>query len=184
MFRRYETGAQAGRAYDDSDLVIALNGGAANAIVIHNQFYSNDQVETLRFSDASTLDLTALTVESHGTAGADNMDGIVSGGSIDDIMFGFGGDDDIEGKDGDDVLRGGDGNDDVDGDDGNDVLYGDAGDDILRGDGGDDVFVYSEGLDTLYDSGSGNDLLKITGGVNGWWTDKFRTIRARSIMDC
>ena len=96
------------------------------------------------------------------------IDNLLVGGDGQDVLFGNSGNDRIFGKNGDDVLRGGDGDDELDGGSGNDSLEGEVGDDILVGGGGDDQlnggegsdvyrFNLGDGLDSLFDSGSGVD---------------------------
>lgn len=151
-------------AVDVNDLVIEIN--AANSITLVNQFYSGNKTETLRMNDGtSDVTLTALNITSYGNSSNNTMNGVVNNASEDDIMYGLAGNDTLRGKDGADTLYGGDGNDTVDGDAGNDILDGGAGDDTYYGDAGDDLFVYTEGLDTMFDNYSGTDTLWLTGGI-------------------
>lgn len=112
-------------AIGQQDLFIEIN--AVNSIRIQNQFYSNDLIETLKFSDRSTVDLSTIQVVTHGDENANTIHtGISVGGSINDIYYGYGGNDNLSGDDGDDILYGGDGDETVDGGDGNDILHGGA----------------------------------------------------------
>jgi Ca2+-binding RTX toxin-like protein len=69
-----------------------------------------DEVETLKFSDGSTINLkSGLTFT--GAAGIDS----VNGTRLNDTLYGLAGNDHLYGKDGTDTLIGGDGNDYMDG---------------------------------------------------------------------
>ncbi len=151
-------------AVDVNDLVIEIN--ASNSIKLENQFYSGNKTETLRMNDGTgDVTLTSLNITSYGDSGNNTMNGVVANAGEDDIMYGLAGNDTLRGKDGADTLYGGDGDDTVDGDAGNDILDGGAGDDTYYGDAGDDLFVYTEGLDTMFDNSSGTDTLWLTGGI-------------------
>jgi Ca2+-binding RTX toxin-like protein len=96
------------------------------------------------------------------------IDNVIHGGQGRDVMFSNGGSDHLFGGAGDDVARGGDGNDVLTGEAGNDSLEGETGDDVLSGGIGDDQlyggegsdtyqFTVGDGLDSVFDSGSGTD---------------------------
>ena len=151
-------------AVDVNDLVIEIN--ASNSIKLENQFYSGNKTETLRMNDGTgDVTLTSLNITSYGDSGNNTMNGVVANAGEDDIMYGLAGNDTLRGKDGADTLYGGEGDDTVDGDAGNDILDGGAGDDTYYGDAGDDLFVYTEGLDTMFDNSTGTDTLWLTGGI-------------------
>jgi len=72
--------------------------------------------------------------------------------------------DTLDGGDGDDILNGGNGNDTLIGGNGNDTLVGGVGSDKLTGGTGNDKFVFnslSEGIDTITDFSSTNDVLVV-----------------------
>lgn len=155
-FKRYYT-------VDAEDLVIEIDG--TNSVTLKNQFTSSGGwIETLRYSDNSTLTIASQQYATYGSSGNDTIVGILQGGSTNDIMYGLDGNDTVDGRAGDDILYGGNGNDTIDADSGNDILYGEAGDDILQGYAGNDTFVYSEGLDEVYDT-SGTDTLWLSNGI-------------------
>ncbi|MEY9328324.1 calcium-binding protein [Sinorhizobium fredii] len=157
-FRRYINGA--GDLYD---LFIEID--ANNSIQINNQFHSAGKVfETIRLAGIADIDVTAMTIETHGSSSGETISGISTGASVDDIIYGWGGNDTLRGYAGNDTIYGGDGNDTLEGGDGDDLLYGEAGDDLMRGFAGNDTFVYEEGLDTVEDLHAGTDTLWITGG--------------------
>jgi Ca2+-binding RTX toxin-like protein len=136
-FTRYSTQASAA--------VIAIDG--TNSLTINSMFQSAGYgIETLQFSDNSTLNLLNQQYTTYGTINNDTIAGITVGGSINDIIYGLGGNDTINAGTGNDVLDGG------------------AGNDTLNGAAGDDVFVYSSGLDTIIES-AGNDILRLTGAT-------------------
>ncbi|NWE92847.1 type I secretion C-terminal target domain-containing protein [Pseudomonas reactans] len=155
-FKRYS-------AIDPEDLVIEING--SNSVTLKNQFTSSGGwIETLRYSDNSTVTIANLQYITYGDSGNNSIVGILQGGSINDIMYGLDGDDLVDGRSGDDILYGGNGNDTLDADAGNDILHGEAGNDTLQGYQGDDIFVYTEGLDEVYDT-SGTDTLWLSNGI-------------------
>jgi len=147
-----------------NDLLITIN--AANSITIENQFYSNDQVETARFSDNSTLDLTTLQVTTYGNSSNNSIGGITAGASLNDIIYGYDGNDTLNGGDGNDILYGGNGTDTLIGGDGNDILDGGAGNDDMTGGAGSDIFVYTAGLDIVTDINGGTETLRMGAGID------------------
>ncbi|MFN6485727.1 putative Ig domain-containing protein [Nostoc sp. DedQUE02] len=132
---------------------------------------------------AIATDIFALTVTTSNVINGNNTDNSLSGTSKSDIINGFGGNDYIEGlnandsidggagndtlsgNNGDDNLVGGAGNDILSGNNGNDILVGGAGNDILTGGNGKDIFSFSspisDGLDTIEDFNSANDLIRV-----------------------
>lgn len=150
----------------DDDLLIEVSEEAGGgAITIKLQFRSSDAgyVETLEFSDSSTVSLNSLVYTMNGTSGADNLHGIRYGGSPVDAIYGHEGDDVIYGyhsvvDSADNFLSGGDGNDQVYGASGVDTIEGNAGNDTLRGNNGNDILDGGDGDDTLY-GGAHDDLL-------------------------
>jgi len=131
----------------------------------------------------------------NGGTGDDTLDGgndddVLIGGSGDDTLQGGYGDDVLKGGAGNDELRGGHNNDRLYGGHDDDTFFGDAGDDYMHGGKGNDTVDYTAfdvdlsillhnkkahgqeiGTDTLHfidniKSGSGDDILKGTSGVN------------------
>ncbi len=128
------------------DLQILLKNQLAMTVQSH--FYSNQGVETVKFSNGSTLSLTTLPLIHTGTASGDYF---VGTDSTYDTMNGLAGADTLYGYAGNDIIDGGKDN---------DSLMGGTGDDtyiVRSGDGtGDMLYEYlNEGVDTL----------KITGGI-------------------
>ncbi len=120
-------------------------------------------VQTVRFADGSSVDLSAQTIvmETHGQATAETLYGYKDDDSID----GAGGNDTIYGYAGDDLLTGGDGNDALYSGTGADRLDGGAGADYFEGGDGDDSLTGGADNDTLY-GGAGNDTLSGGTGAN------------------
>lgn len=147
-----------------SDLLITIN--SANSILINDQFASGNSVETIRFADNSTINLLTREIITHGTSANNNISGILYGASTNDIMYGYAGSDTLNGGVGNDTLYGGDDNDTLNGGDGNDILDGGAGNDTLTGNSGNDTFVYTAGLDSVTDSNSGTELLRMGAGID------------------
>ncbi len=167
-----------------NDLVIDVAGGGR--IVVENHFGGGGvQVETLKFADGGTWDITAHDFETWGTDGKETINGVDLGGGDNDIihglggndtiwgesygndvLYGDGGDDDLDGGYGDDMLFGGDGNDTLNGSGGNDLMDGGAGDDTAAGSTNNDTYVFSSGHDTYTDT-SGTDTLLLDARWNG-----------------
>lgn len=123
-----------------NDLIILIDGGGS--IQIENHFGGNSQdVETLRFSNNSTINLVTFTAyETLLSAGDDSYS---PGLSSNDVVFGATGSDYIATYDGNDTLDGGDGNDMLSGGEGNDIYFASAGFDYItdNGDGTDTIVL-------------------------------------------
>jgi Ca2+-binding RTX toxin-like protein len=89
----------------------------------------------------------------------------VFGNGGDDTLFGGRGNDSLYGGEGDDRLYGGVGDDHVRGGPGNDLLSGGFGADSLDGEAGDDFVRGDATIDTILNSGGGNDTLSYATGV-------------------
>ena len=157
--------------YSSYDLYVYIG---SEKIRLNNQLYDHINsanngyaVETLRFSDNSTLDLvTDLTFK--GTASDDYIEGLFDNNTL----FGLAGNDALYGMEGDDIVYGGDGNDTLYGDysssdtmAGSDTLDGGDGNDTLRGGLGDDLYIASNGDDYVYDRG-GDDSIRFGSGIS------------------
>ena len=120
--------AQANTTYarTGNDLVISVSGTQVARIAGH--FTGTGAVETLQFSNGTTVNLPTLDVSINGTSGNDTLNGTAAA----DTVNGFAGDDVISGGDANDILNGGAGNDIVvsrwtDRENGNDMLIGGTG---------------------------------------------------------
>lgn len=121
---------------------LLIKSGASTLIVIKDQFASPSfSIETVKFSNATTINLLTYSHTVNGTAGDDLMYG---------TSYGAGGDV-LNGGNGADTLYGEDGNDTLDGGSGNDFLYGGAGNDLYKLDSANDLVTeYEEtGIDTV-----------------------------------
>lgn len=160
------------------DMIIEHANGT-DSIIVQNWFKEpNDhfKLEHFLFADGSELSQAAVEnlVVRHGTDGADSFIGYrdlndrMRLGAGDDKAWGRAGDDAIHGEGGNDYLDGEAGNDSVYGGVGNDQLMGGVGNDQLFGDAGDDKYVYKlgDGVDTIDNSGGGNDGLFFSGGID------------------
>lgn len=139
--------------------IVITNDVTGDTITIEDQVsYSNDElaIELLRFSDATEMLMTDISIETVGTASNNTINDITGGMSLSNTLKGEGGNDVINAKDGDDTVYGGTGNDYIGGDSGDDTLYGEAGDDTIDGDAGDDV-LDGGADDDLLRGGSGDD---------------------------
>jgi Ca2+-binding RTX toxin-like protein len=143
-FNRVETG---GTGYFN-DLLITVDDGVGGSIQIVNHFASSsDQVETLVFSDSSTIDLAGLTTTNY------------------TIVLSSGDDYYSPGLHTDQVVQGGDGADDIVTGSGNDTLDGGNGNDLLQGGSGNDTYIASPGFDKISDTG-GTDIIQILTGYS------------------
>jgi Ca2+-binding RTX toxin-like protein len=161
-----------GNAGDD-----LLNAGPGN-----NQAFGGDGDDKIKggnqtdriFGEAGDDQIDAFggSDEIFGGAGDDT----INAGAGDDRVFGEDGVDFLVGANGDDDLRGGSGNDILIGAAGDDVMFGDSGadrllgltgDDEMTGGAGRDVFVFSAGSgdDVIIDFRSGEDVIRINGGI-------------------
>ena len=91
----------------------------------------------------------------------------VKGGDGNDLIYGDGGNNYLYGDAGKDKLYGRTGNDRLHGEEGNDLLIGGLGFDQLTGGEGRDKFCINTGVgkDIIKDYGTGNDRIKLLGGL-------------------
>lgn len=185
--------------YNSNGLVIDIDTGTQTGqIFIEDQFKGNGHVETIRFSDNSTIDLDSQDWTTYGTTGNDTIYGVhigsggtgidtiyggagndyINGAAINtndstaDTLYGEAGNDTIYGEYGDDVLYGGDGDDYLHGGGDDDVLYDGAGDDTLIGGGGVDDFHYQSGHTTV--SGNASSTIYLDAAYDGVTPDYYR----------
>ncbi len=155
---------------DGNDLIITFTNSPNDSIRIQYQYSgSSYQLNTIQFSDASTLSISPATltniVYSTGTTGGESMTGYdgsdrMTGLGGNDTLYGNGGNDSLDGGQGADYLRGDAGVDTLLGGQGNDTLYGGDGNDSLNGGSGDDVMQGDEGADTYaFNLGYGQDTI-------------------------
>ncbi len=127
-------------------------------LTLTQYFLLDREIETLKFSDGTTYNLSAEIYTLLGTSAGENL--FTYSGRIIDYIYGYAGNDNISSGAGNDRLYGGDGNDSLNAGDGNDLLYGENNDDVLYGEGGNDTLDGGAGVDTLY-GGAGNDTYVI-----------------------
>ncbi|MCB9978898.1 MAG: type I secretion C-terminal target domain-containing protein [Rhodospirillales bacterium] len=139
---------------DGTNLNIAFGGVLTTVVQSHFSYNATSQIETLQFSDASTLNILNTTFTQTGTSASESL-------------YGYAGKDRLVGNDGNDSLSGYGGNDRLEGGFGNDTLYGGTGNDTYVfgiGDGSDTLSEYlNEGADTV--------LLGFTQSQIRSWTD-------------
>ena len=128
-----------------SNLSLRFNG--IEAVSINNFFTAGYEVETVKFNDNTTYDLSNYISSYTGTSSSETIN--CYSGNIRDELFGAGGNDTLRGYAGADLLHGGDGQDTIYGGDGNDQIWGDLGDDTLYGENGNDIFYADAGNDTI-----------------------------------
>ena len=122
-----------------NDLWLIVNNDLSQGMKLVNFFFADgNKIETLKFADNSSINLTAagLTLDQWNT------------------------DDNITGTPYDDVIYGNNGKDTLEGETGNDTLIGGAGNDTLKGGAGNDVYVWNlgDGLDTIDDNSGQNSV--------------------------
>lgn len=159
------------------DLLIAHANGS-DQILVQNWFRGPTEhfkLNSLYFADGSELSQTEIEslVVYRGTAAADSINGSNQGdtfyvGAGDDQVWAGSGDDRVYGEAGYDYLDGQAGNDTLYGGAGNDQVLGGVGNDLLFGGTGDDKYVYKsgDGVDTIDNTGGGNDGVFFSGGID------------------
>ncbi|WP_439888761.1 calcium-binding protein [Pseudomonas sp. MBLB4123] len=160
------------------DMIIEHANGT-DSITVQNWFKEpNDHFKLEHFVFADGSELSQAEVEGqviwHGTSGVDSFIGYrdlndsMRLGAGDDKAWGRAGDDVIHGEGGNDYLDGEAGDDTVYGGAGNDQLMGGVGNDLLSGGTGDDKYVYTlgDGVDTIDNTGGGNDGVFFSGGID------------------
>jgi Ca2+-binding RTX toxin-like protein len=102
-----------------------------DVIRLSDWFNTDNQIETIRFEDGSTLDLSGVTTST-------------SADAVSEYLTGTSGADSLSGGGGHDTLEGGDGN---------DTLAGGTGSDLLEGGGGNDTYQFGrgDGMDVIHD---------------------------------
>ena len=182
-----------------NDLVLEIDGGAGGTITLQYHTYGvGNVIETMEFSDGSTLDLSSFDLTLNGTSANEVLYGVNIGGTgVDtiygndgnDIIYGYrstadtnenflyagNGNDTVYGAHGDDVIDGGSGNDTIQANNGNDQITGGTGDDTLRGHYGDDVYIfnYGDGNDFIEEK-SGTDKILFGAGITAAMIDVTR----------
>ena len=133
-----------------NDLVLRVNGNAANSVTLTNFFLGGDHlVESIEFETGGSISAAQI----FGAFGLPVPTGESPANNL------------INGTAGNDVLNGTAGTDVLTGSHGNDTLNGGAGNDTLIGGRGNDTYVFSAGggHDTIDNSGGGEDVLLFEG---------------------
>ncbi len=153
------------------DLIISFTNSSTDSIRIIGQLSGDNSyvLNTLQFSDATTLSISPLTlsnvITSPGSPLSDMLDGyggrdILLGGNGDDQLIAAGGNDSLDGGQGGDYLEADEGNDTLLGGAGTDALLGSDGTDLLTGGIGDDTLQGGEGADSyFFNAGDGQDFI-------------------------
>ncbi|UKJ76024.1 calcium-binding protein [Azospirillum brasilense] len=122
-------------------------------------------VQTLRFADGSTFDVTRkdIALETVANPASEVLEGynvrdVIRGMAGNDTIYGYADNDTLDGGAGSDSILGGTGGDSLEGGDGGDTLDGETGDDTLSGGLGNDFLYGGAGRDTL-SGGDGADYL-------------------------
>lgn len=143
--------SQVSRLQRDNDLVLRMDTGTGDEIIIVNWFHSpQSQVARFEFADGTSMtaeqfigrDIGQLAPQQGGELNGTEANNLLLGDTGDDILRGFGGRDKLFGGAGADQLHGGSGNDILEGGTGADLLWGGAGNDTY-------VFKLGDGHDTI-----------------------------------
>ncbi len=141
-----------------SDVLVSLDGGAGNDVIIGGQALSGGTTvnvpNTPPYNRSYQLQDTLI-----GGSGND----VLIGGAGNDSMLGGSGNDTMSGEGGNDLLSGDSGNDKLSGGENEDTVSGSAGDDSVTGDDGNDYVYGGTGRDTV----SGGDGLDVVKGQEG-----------------
>lgn len=197
FFQNGITESQLAFSRTGDDLLVTVNGNAANTVRVTNHFlggdYALDYLQPATGSMLTTAQINAKvggsgtppggsggTVPSQGNDAdyPSKKNGTAAGEQIvgtsgRDLISGLGGNDTLFGMGGDDKLVGGDGDDYLSGGNGsytgsgNDILIGGNGNDTLVGEDGDDTMFGGAG-DDKYVYGGGSDVIDNSGGGTDW----------------
>jgi Ca2+-binding RTX toxin-like protein len=113
-----------------TDLIIHI-AGQGDVDIANNYGYSSS-IESLQFSNSTSLDLVHLDDAIYGTSSSDTLTGVDRAYYLNDRLIG---------------------------NDGNDTLNGGLGHNYLEGGYGNDTYVYGGGVDYIHDNGDGTDTL-------------------------
>ncbi|WP_294872603.1 calcium-binding protein, partial [Sulfuricurvum sp. RIFCSPLOWO2_12_FULL_43_24] len=144
----------------------------SDKVTLVNWSDSVNRIDTVRFSDGSSLDFAQVIRDYFISSNDDRIDltgnaDVINALAGNDVIHGLGGNDTINGGEGEDTLYGDAGDDTLRGDEGNDKLYGGDGNDSLIGGSGDDTLDGGRGNDTyLYNFGDGKDVITDSAGVD------------------
>lgn len=128
-------------AVNTNDLDISFGGVLTAVVQGHFNTWGSGALETLQFSDGSTVNVLNTSFTQTGTSG-------------NDYLYGYAGKDRLLGNGGNDALYGYDGN---------DRLEGGSGDDYLAGGTGNDTYIYTTGADIVYEALSeGTDTVSVS----------------------
>jgi Ca2+-binding RTX toxin-like protein len=135
----FDTGANA------ADLLISLVGSPGDQVRIKgfrngSAINANSAVETIQFSDGSSIRLEGLKFDSNGVLLSASGDTLAA--PVDDLIIGTAAGNVLSGRFGNDTLSGLDGIDTLQGGDGDDQLAGGLGADVLQGGEGVDTANY------------------------------------------
>jgi Ca2+-binding RTX toxin-like protein len=122
----------------DDGTGLEISFSSTPVVHINDFFTSGNSIETLLFSDSSTVDLTAYHAVV-GTSGDDVLSGLDNSYLTADVIQGLAG---------------------------NDTLDGGAGDDRLEGGSGNDIYVHGAGMDTIQDTSGASDEIDFASGFN------------------
>jgi Ca2+-binding RTX toxin-like protein/GH24 family phage-related lysozyme (muramidase) len=124
-------------ANTNTDLIVHV-AGQGEVDIAYNYGYTS-AIQTLHFSNSTTLDLVHLDDPIYGTVYDDTLTGVDRAYYLSDRIIA---------------------------DNGNDTLNGGLGTNYLEGGRGDDTYVYGGGLDYIHDNGDGTDTLQFANTFN------------------
>ena len=157
-------------------------------ITVKNQFKSGNSIDTLVFSDGSTMAL-GVTKPVLGTTSTTTLNGTTGS----DTLIGQSGNETITGKGGNDTFIGGSGRDTLTGNTGNDsyIAYRGNGSDTIIDTGGTDTLTFGIGIadDQVWFAQQGNNLVLTVIGttqsvqVNNWYSGSANQIETIKTQD-
>jgi Ca2+-binding RTX toxin-like protein len=141
------------------DLVVT-DGVGGDTITLHNDIRGSGLVETIRYGDGTTADLSSIVL----TAAAGNT--TLNGTSGNNILAGSTGNQTINGNNGNDFFNGGTGTQTLNGGTGADVFFDAIGSTSANGGTGNDTYNFASGDGTLrITEGGGTETLILGSGL-------------------
>lgn len=141
------------------DLIITWAGGQTKVSGFY--LFEGAQIETIEFSNETSINLLTAQIVTRGTSDGDLIPGTENSQvNQNDIIYTYDGDDEIYGGMGSDTIYAGDGNDIISGGTSYAPYKLDLSNDYLDGGAGNDTYIVSHGSDTIVDS-SGEDTIAV-----------------------
>ena len=143
-------------------IIVGNDTNTREGLIISQYFETGYNIETLEFSDGSTVDLTQAALNISLSDDGEE----ITGTSLNDIITGGIGYDTINSGSGDDTISSGAGVDTISAGAGNDTINAGKGDDIVNGGTGNDTYIWNlgDGFDKITDT-QGVDKISFGSGI-------------------